>query len=401
MKRVAVILSVISLSAAALAQSWSGAISTQWDLADNWTGGLPAGGTAQAAIEGWGAEYTNAQPAFGWPIIDSSFTNSWGVARVRGPGLHLTQTGGTMEWPNGSGRSSKGITLQSRPPGWPSSPGSPNDAAHPARIKVIGGRMITDAVGLGVPGGLNSGTYQSDPPNGGGDYTEDTVCYRNWQLAVGDERYGWGRLDVGGDATFVVRPNRYVYPAGYSESTPYWYYESTWAPTADYISRVFDVAIGTNSLLQISDNAKLVAPLKYYPADVDLWTQLRYYAGLIQAGANPHYVSSPRLVAGPGQTLQFEAFPSATNEFNEPYGGYLTVTAVPAPFARLKLLSVGSLALEGLVGREYRIESTGDLGSPGGWEVRTNFTLATSPQTWNDPTTSSNRFYRAVLLPLP
>jgi hypothetical protein len=164
----------------------------------------------------------------------------------------------------------------------------------------------------------------------------------------------------------------------------------------------------------ISDNGKVVAPYKIYTNaidpqynDPDLLTQLKYYAGLVQAGASPHYVSNgalsgARLVAGPGQTLQFDLYPAGTNEFNEPYGGYLTVTAVPAPFAGLQQLGASSLAVSGLVGRDYQVESADDLTQPTAWNVRTNFTLTASPQTWNDPTpSSSNRFYRAVLLPLP
>jgi hypothetical protein len=133
---------------------------------------------------------------------------------------------------------------------------------------------------------------------------------------------------------------------------------------------------------------------------------LQYYAGLVQAGSPPHYVSNeglsgPRLVAGPGQTLHFDLFPAGTNEFNEPYGGYFTVTAVPAPI-EMSVLSAGSLSIKGLVGRDYQIESTDDLTPPIGWNVRTNFTLGASPQTWKDPhPASTNRFYRAALLPLP
>ena len=185
MKRLIVILSLTTLLPATTpAQTWTGATSAQWDLAANWNGGLPAGGTAQAAVEGWGAGYTNAQPAFGWPVVDSSVNTYWGVSRFRGPGLHFTQTGGTNEWSNGSGRSSKGITLQSRPPSYPDSVGSPNNPAHPCLMKITGGTHITDAIGLGVPGGLNSGTLQSTPPNGGGDFAEDTANYRRLPRAV-------------------------------------------------------------------------------------------------------------------------------------------------------------------------------------------------------------------------
>jgi hypothetical protein len=398
---------------AALAQSqWTGAVSTQWDLGGNWSAGLPYQGTANAQLEGWGAGYTNVQPAFGWPVIDSNINTYWGIGRVRGPGPHLTQTGGMHEWPNGSGRSSRGITIYSRPGNeFPPSVGSPNDPAHPCLVRLTGGTHITDGLGLGVTGGLNSGCYYTT--GRWGDYAEDTGAYRNWQLAEGDNRYGWGRLEIAGTATFIVRPNRYVYPAGYEEITPYWEFYSTNAPTEDYPCRIHDIAIGTNSQLVISDFGKLIAPYKLftnspiaeYYKDRDLVTQLQYYAGLVQAGASPHYVqngalSGPRLVAGPGQTLQFDLFPAGTNDVNEPYGGYFTVTAVPAP-VEVAILSVGSLSIKGLVGRQYQIQSKDDL-KTAGWDVRTNFTLTASPATWNDPSPSStNRFYRAALLPLP
>jgi hypothetical protein len=67
----------------------------------------------------------------------------------------------------------------------------------------------------------------------------------------------------------------------------------------------------------------------------------------------------------------------------------------------IMILSAGNLVIKGLVGRDYRIESKDDLNTVS-WNVRTNFTLAASPAAWTDPNPSStNRFYRAVLLPLP
>jgi len=401
MKKLPVILLAAAAPlAAAMAQSWTGAVSTQWDLTNNWSpNALPSGNTITAQIE-WGF----TAPGAGGPVIDSSINTAWGLGRIRGYGLKIAQTGGTHEWQNGSGRVTKGMAVYSRPVAFTPQSFEPTNAAI---AKLTGGTMITDTLGLGTTA---STTYYTDPPQGGGDYAEDTGVYVNWQTTVGDSRNGWGRLHIQGDATFIVRPNRFVYPTGYAETNAYWTYDGT--AGIDYFCRIFDIAIATNSQMRISDNGKLVAPHKIYTNaiipeynDRDLLTQLQYYAGLIEAGSPPHYVqngalSGPRLAAGPGQTLQFDLFPAGTNEVNEPYGGYFTVTAVPAPFVQLNLLSAGSLAVGGLVGREYQIESTDDLNS--GWAVRTNFALAVSPQTWNDPAPSSaNRFYRAALLPLP
>jgi len=310
--------------------------------------------------------------------------------------LKLIQTGGRHEWINGSGAPGKGWTISNRPVAWTPVSYDPTNATV---VKLTGGTMVTDTLGLGTS---DSGTFYSVVPS---DYAEDTGAYANSAGA-----WGFGQLHIGGTATFIVRPNAFVYPNGYTETTPYWSYSG--ANGVDAYCRIYDIAISTNSQMVISDFGKLIAPYKIYTNailpqynDRDLFTQLQYYAGLVQAGASPHYVSNGalsglRLVAGPGQTLQFDLFPAGTNEFNEPYGGYLTVTAVPAPI-ELNILSAGSLAIKGLIGRDYRIESKDDLDAAS-WDVRTNFTLAASPQTWNDPVPSStNRYYRASLLPSP
>jgi hypothetical protein len=400
MKTAPVILLTASLPFAAwAANNWTGLSSTTLDAPGNWDS-VPAdlGATADIRIEG----YTTNCPF--WPVIDSTMNHQWGVPRVRGPGLRILQTGGTHEWLNGSGISSKGITIFSRPAAYPAG----NSPTNPAVVRLTGGTMITDSVGVGTGGGLNSGSFYSVADS---DYTADTGTYRNWQTNPGDNLYGWGRLEIAGTATFIVRPNRVVYPSGYGETNAYWAYDSAGVPTADKTYRVYDVCISTNSQIVISDFGKLIAPHKIFTNaildvfnDRDLLTQLRYYAGLIEAGSPPHFVangglSGPRLVAGPGQTLKFDLFPAGTNEVNEPYGGYFTVTAVPAP-VEIQLLSAGSLAVSGFVGRDYQVQSKDELTSE--WAVRTNFTLTVSPQTWNDPTSStSNRFYRAALLPLP
>lgn len=378
-------LSVILLSAALpftapAANQWSAtAGSTIFDDGANWTGdGVPGelSGTADIRVDGYA---TNS--AVNFPVVDSAFSHNWGVVRFRGPGLHFTQTGGYLQWLNGSGTSSRGFSIFSRPVAFPIA----DPTNHPTVARITGGTMVTDAIGVGTTGGLNSGTYFTV----GGDYTLDSGTYKNWQNTPGDNAYGWGRLEIRG-GTLIVRPNLYAYPAGYSETdNPYWIYYDTNAPTADVAYRVYDIAISTDSHVVISDNGKLIAPLKIYIEDRDVLAQLQYYQGI------------GRFQAGPGQTLQYDSFPG-TNELNEVWGGYFTVTAVPAPFAGLQQLGASSLAVSGLVGRDYQIESTDDLTQPIAWNVRTNFTLTTSPQTWNDPTpSSSNRYYRAVLLPLP
>jgi hypothetical protein len=402
MKKLAVIVLTVAAALSATAQLWNGTNSTRWDLPANWNtaGILPTNAFQTARVD---VEWATNSPSFFAPVIDSNVNTVWGKTRIRGYGLKLTQTGGRHEWVNGTGSSSKGMAVNSRPVAWTGMVWR-SPVTNTTIVKLTGGTMVTDVLGLGT---TDSGTFYS----GGGDYAADTLTYRNWQTTEGDGNYGFGQLHIGGTATFIVRPNTFVYPNDYVETTPYWSYNGGTLPTPPYC-RIYDIAISTNSQMVISDFGKLVAPYKIYTNailpqynDPDLLAQLQYYAGLVQAGSPPHYVSNeglsgPRLVAGPGQTLQFDLFPAGTNDVNEPYGGYFTVTAVPAPI-ELNILSVGSLSIKGLVGRDYRIESQDDL-KAAGWDVRTNFTLAASPQTWNDPTPSStNRFYRAALLPLP
>jgi hypothetical protein len=70
------------------------------------------------------------------------------------------------------------------------------------------------------------------------------------------------------------------------------------------------------------------------------------------------------------------------------------------PVVHLDPLLPGGLAIEGPVGRAYRIDSAEVLGPVPDWQPRANFTLTTSPQSWTDPAPGpAPRFYRAVLLP--
>ena len=70
------------------------------------------------------------------------------------------------------------------------------------------------------------------------------------------------------------------------------------------------------------------------------------------------------------------------------------------PVVRLQAPSLGALALEGPVGRAYRIETIDGLAPTNQWQALTNITLTTSPQPWTDPAppAAASRFYRAVLL---
>jgi len=59
-----------------------------------------------------------------------------------------------------------------------------------------------------------------------------------------------------------------------------------------------------------------------------------------------------------------------------------------------------SLAISGLVGRNYQIQSTTNLASSGTWQTNTTLQLTNTPIIWTDSTaTNSARFYRGVLLP--
>jgi hypothetical protein len=70
------------------------------------------------------------------------------------------------------------------------------------------------------------------------------------------------------------------------------------------------------------------------------------------------------------------------------------------PVVRLSAIGLGTLALEGPVGRTYNIESQDVLNAAANWELRTNVTLTTSPTMWSDPAPPpTHRFYRAVLSP--
>jgi hypothetical protein len=58
------------------------------------------------------------------------------------------------------------------------------------------------------------------------------------------------------------------------------------------------------------------------------------------------------------------------------------------------------IALSGLVGRSYQIQSTDALDASSNWRTNATFQLTNTPYVWPDTTaTNSARFYRGVLLP--
>ena len=59
------------------------------------------------------------------------------------------------------------------------------------------------------------------------------------------------------------------------------------------------------------------------------------------------------------------------------------------------------VVIDGLPGRTYRIESTPDLVLTNNWLFRTNLSLPVSPLVWidYDSPSTTNRFYRATILP--
>ncbi len=292
MRKLVIGLLIGALPAAALG-AWTGTTGTQWDLASNWGGTLPAGSTTEARVEG----YATPVPGAGYPVIDSSINTQWGISRLRGPGLKLTQTGGTHEWLNGTGRTNKALAVFSRPGAFPIG----NTSATPCVLDMTGGTMIADQLGVGTGNGGYTAVANSN-------YLTDTGAY------AAD---GWGRLNIGGDATFVLRPNRYVYPNGHVESNPYWSYDG--ANGISWATRIYDIAIAPLSTIVISGNGKLITPLPIYDGDPDMYARLTYYQGL------------GRFAAGPGQTLNYA--------FDWDYS-LLTVTAVPEP-ASLLLLGLG------------------------------------------------------------
>ena len=105
---------------------------------------------------------------------------------------------------------------------------------------------------------------------------------------------------------------------------------------------------------------------------------------------------------------------SASDDSLATDGSHLVaVGAVGYPFANSFVYTSGPLvgvsmtnnpfpnvAISGLVGRKYQIQSSDALGAVSNWLTNTTFQLTNTPIVWTDGTaTNSARFYRGVLLP--
>ena len=87
----------------------------------------------------------------------------------------------------------------------------------------------------------------------------------------------------------------------------------------------------------------------------------------------------------------YGVFPNSTNYARICY---------PLVGVRLTNSPPRSLAISGLVGRNYQIQSSDSLGVTASWSTNANFQLTNTPYVWSDSTaTNSARFYRGVLMP--
>ena len=81
------------------------------------------------------------------------------------------------------------------------------------------------------------------------------------------------------------------------------------------------------------------------------------------------------------------------------YNGFVYVSD---PLVGMRITNSPSrkVALSGLVGRNYQIQSTDALGAGSNWRTNATLQLTNTPYLWTDATaTNSARFYRGVLLP--
>jgi len=81
------------------------------------------------------------------------------------------------------------------------------------------------------------------------------------------------------------------------------------------------------------------------------------------------------------------------------YNGFI-YTSDPLVGIRMTNNPSPNIAISGLVGRKYQIQSTDALGGGNSWRTNATLQLTNTPYIWTDTTaTNSARFYRGVLLP--
>jgi len=192
--------------------------------------------------------------------------------------------------------------------------GPAESASNPSYMSVSGGTLVADELGVGTSrtGWNTAGSHTANT----GPYAQD----------------GWGKLELSGSSTLVIRPNKFVAPgsgAGYVETTPYWTF--TGAPLVNRASRAFGVAIAPSSQIILNDNARMIVPLPIFAGEPDVVAILQWYQ------------TQGRLVSGPGSNpINYELFPGDGMQDGVAgglLGGY-AIVSVPEP-GSLTLLGLG------------------------------------------------------------
>ena len=90
----------------------------------------------------------------------------------------------------------------------------------------------------------------------------------------------------------------------------------------------------------------------------------------------------------------------ATNVYGSVTSSPAILTANPAG---VSIALYAGVAIDGVVGQTYGIQSTTDLSNTNSWAGRTNITLTTPTFLWYDsqPATQPQHFYRVVPRPIP
>jgi hypothetical protein len=150
---------VVAMPATAMAdQDWLGTTSDFGD-ASNFSGD-PTANTIQISYQATANE----------GVISSGQFLQYSLLRHRGGGFALNQTGGTLEWLNGTGNTQKGMAVYN------------GTIAAPALVHITGGNMITDRLGVGD---------------------------RSWDGFL--NTVGVGQIDIwGASSDFLIRENPFV-----------------------------------------------------------------------------------------------------------------------------------------------------------------------------------------------
>jgi hypothetical protein len=207
---------VAALPATAMAADldWLGTVDSEFANVDNFRWDPTLEMTYQITLTA--GEFINA------PLIsDASGYLQYGLIRIRNAGTTLTQTGGTMEWMNGTGTTQGGVAVYG------------GTVADPATLQITGGTMISDDLHVG---------------------------HRSW-FGI-DDPVGVGLVNLWGDSTFLIRRNPY-YPVG---------------------TDVWDLRIGPDSKIDIRDNGVLRVPWAFETIVDDYIAEGKIVAGEAASG---------------------------------------------------------------------------------------------------------------------